>query len=74
MNQTYLHVYDILDNAEILEAKLQSALEDLERNEESMRRLEATKASRVESLRKSTMRMKSSGVIYRTVKWTFRPW
>ena len=25
MNQTYLHIYDILDNTEVLEAKLQSA-------------------------------------------------
>ena len=28
MNQTYLHIYDVLDNAEVLEAKLHYALED----------------------------------------------
>ena len=74
MNKTYLHVYDILDNAEVLEAKLQSTLEDLERNEESVRRLATVKASRVEELPKFKTRMRSSSISYGTVKWDFRPW
>ena len=52
MNQTYLHIYDILDNTEVLEAKLQSALEDLRRNKESVRRMETAEASRVEEFAK----------------------
>ena len=53
MNKTYMHMYDVLDNVEVLEAKLQSALEDLGRNEESMKRMEAIEASRVEEFAKS---------------------
>ena len=46
LNQTYLIIYDVLENVVVLEAKLQSALEDLEWNEESRRRMEAVEASR----------------------------
>ena len=52
VNQTYLVVYDILENIAILEAKLQSTLEDLERNEESWRRMEAAEASQAEEFAK----------------------
>ena len=52
MNQTYLIVYNVLDNIAILEAKLQSTLKDLERNEESRKRMEAAKASQVEEFSK----------------------
>ena len=52
MNQTYLTIYDVLDSIEVLEAKLQSTLEDLERNNESMTRMEAIEASQVEEFAK----------------------
>ena len=42
----------VLDNVAILEAKLQSALEDLERNEESQRRMEVAEASWVQEFAK----------------------
>ena len=53
MNQNYLHIYDVLDNVEVLEAKLQSALKDLRKNEESMKRMEVVEASQVEEFSKS---------------------
>ena len=40
MNQTYIAIYDTLDNVAVLKAKLQSALEDLGRNEELWRKME----------------------------------
>ena len=46
MNHTCLMIYDVLDNAMVLEAKFDSTLEDLERNEESRMRMEAVEASR----------------------------
>ena len=52
MNQTYLVIYDVLDSVAVLEAKLQFALEDLERNEESRKRMEVVKASQVEQFAK----------------------
>ena len=52
LNQTYLVIYNVLDNVTVLEAKHQSVLEDLERNEEFWRRMEATEASRVEEFAK----------------------
>ena len=52
MNQTYLVIYDVLDSVAVLEAKLQFALEDLERNEESRKRMEVVKASQVEKFAK----------------------
>ena len=48
MNHTCLMIYDVLDNVMVLEAKFDSTLEDLERNEESRMRMEAVEASRVE--------------------------
>ena len=63
MNQTYLIIYDV----EALEAKLQSALEDLKRNEESMRRMEALRHLRWRSLPKSEMRMKSLNASCETI-------
>ena len=45
VNQSYLSIYDILDKDVVLEAKLESALEDLERHEELRRKMEATEAA-----------------------------
>ena len=52
MNQTYISIYDTLDNTTVLEAKLQSTLEDLGRNEELWRKMEAAKVSQVEKISK----------------------
>ena len=46
MNQYYMSIYDILDKDVILEAKLASPLEDLERHEELRRKMKAAEASR----------------------------
>ena len=48
MNQSYLSIYDILDKDVVLEAKLESALEDLERHEELRRKMEAAKVAYIE--------------------------
>ena len=52
MNQNYLHICDVLDNIKVLEAKLQSTVEDLRRNEESVRRMEAVEAYQVKEFAK----------------------
>ena len=52
MNQTYLHVYDILDNAEVLKAKLQFTLENLGRNKELVRKMEVAESFQVEEFAK----------------------
>ena len=52
MNQTYLSIYDILDKVTVLETRLESALENLERYEELQRKMEATEVSRVEEFSK----------------------
>ena len=48
VNQSYLSIYDILDKDVVLEAKLESILEDLERYEDLQRKMEAAEVSRVE--------------------------
>ena len=52
INQTCLSIYDILDKVTVLETKIESALEDLERHKELRRKMEAIKASRVEEFAK----------------------
>ena len=52
INQTCLSIYDILDKVTVLETKIESALEDLERHKELRRKMEAIEASLVEEFAK----------------------
>ena len=52
INQIYLSIYDILDKVTVLETKLESTLEDLERHEELWRKMEAVEVSWVEEFAK----------------------